>query len=188
MPVQRPLFAFAVVALSTWTASCHRPNSVLLVEVAGDLNLTPFALSVTVTAPRTAERTFYISPPSGVVSLPASFTVELPGTIVGPVTVAITAIDPLGLIVASGTATRQDLDVGGQTILVVTLVDTGYVVSTPDAGQGGVDAHPTTDAHPTSDAHAAGDARADGPRDAARLDGARDGGADGRPRDAGGGQ
>jgi hypothetical protein len=153
---------------------------VLLVEVAGDLTLMPAALGVGVSTPRTADRSYYISPPSGVVSLPASFTVELPGTIVGPVTVTVTAFDPLGIILGFGMATRQNLDVGGQTILVVTLVSNGSVVPEPDAGQGGVDAQPTPDARMAEDAHA------DGPRDAARMEDARDGGAD--SRGDGGGQ
>ncbi len=178
----------AAVALSTWTASCHDPQSVLLVEVAGDLNLMPAALSVAVTAPRAPVRTFSIAPVSGVVSLPASFTVELPGTISGPVTVAITATDAYGTVLADGTATRQDLDVGGQTILVVTLVQPGSIDErTPDAGQGAVDAHPMTDAHPVADAHVAPDARADAAHDGALA--AHDGGADGRGAgDGGGGQ
>ena len=171
-----PLLPLAAVALSTWTASCNSPPSVLLVEVAGDLSLMPASLTVTVTAARAAARTFYVAPASGVVSLPASFTVELPGTIVGPITVAISAYDGLSNQLASGTATRQDLDVGGQTILVVTLTGTGSPGEPqPDAGQGGVDAHPETDAHPVDagmDAH--GDAEA------------RDSGAGGRHGDAGG--
>jgi hypothetical protein len=171
---RHPLLPVAV-ALSTWTA-CHQPQSVLLVEVSGDLALAPVSLSVTVTAGLDAQRTYFIAPASGVVSLPASFTIELPGSVTGPVTVAIAALDTVGGIVADGQATRRNLNVGGQTILVVTLADAGTInVTTPDAG--GVDAQP-----PSADAHPIADAQADAPP-------AHDAGGDSRPStDAGGGQ
>jgi len=158
------LLPLAAVALSGWTASCNSPPSVLLVEVAGDVNLAPAALSVAVTAARTSGRTFYIAPAGGVVSLPASFTVELPTTIVGPITVAITAVDSAGTALAAGTATRQNLDVGGQTILVVTLVDAATIDEmTPDAGApGGVDGHAGADARTVVDGGADGRRPADG--------------------------
>jgi hypothetical protein len=158
---------FAAAALSASVASCHQPQSVLLVEVAGDLSLTPTYLSVSVAPANAAHRDFQINTSPGVATLPASFTVQLPGTIIGPVTISITAIDATGLVLASGMATQQNLDVGGQTIIVVTLINAGTSDATkhPDAGQNRMDAHPTdahtatdahaADAHPTADAHAA---------------------------------
>ena len=168
---RRSLFPFAAVALSTWTVSCHHPQSVLLVEVAGDLYLTPASFSVTITPARTAPRSFFITPQSaGAITLPASFTVELSGTITGPATVEIEALDPLGYVLASGTTTQQDLNVGGQTIVVVTLVDAGGVIEPePDAGHGATDAQPATDAPVEMDARAEG-GRADGATDAHPLD------------------
>jgi hypothetical protein len=181
MRVVRPsLLPFAAAALSVSVVSCHQPQSVLLVEVAGDVTLTPTYLNVTVAPTGAGPRDFQITASGGAV-LPASFTVQLPATITGPVTVSITAVDAQGGVLGYGIATQKNLDVGGQTIVVVTLMkpDNVDVTMRPDAGQSRPDAHPVADA------------RADGPRDAARLDGsagARDGAHDGARRDAGGGQ
>ena len=76
----------------------------------------------------------------GSVSLPASFTVELPGSVTGPVSVMVQALDGYSTIIAEGTATQRDLNVGGQTILVVTITAIGGITITqPDAG-GSIDA------------------------------------------------
>ena len=44
----------------------------------------------------------------------------------GPVTVAVAAINSAGFVIADGMTTQQDINVGGQTIVVVTLVS-GYM-------------------------------------------------------------
>ena len=46
-PILRPLFTLTAVALSTVVASCQRADSILLVEVAGDLKLMPVGFAVT---------------------------------------------------------------------------------------------------------------------------------------------
>ena len=55
----------------------------------------------------------------------------------GPVTVAVSALDAAGFVIASGTATQDEINVGGETIVVVTLVGG----TMPDAG---ADAMPGT--------------------------------------------
>jgi hypothetical protein len=167
---ERRLLPVAAVALTTWVAACHHADSILLVEVAGDLTLMPASFAVTVTAGQSGPKSIRVAPPGGGgVSLPASFTVQLPGNMTGPVTVAVLALDGSDTVIAQGTATQGDLNVGGQTILVVTLVPSGninIVIHPPDAG------------HPMVDAQAPRDAGADlgGPVDAAALDaGAHDG-------------
>ncbi len=84
----------AAVAASTVLAACHRGDSILLVEVAGDLSITPTSLNVTVDPRRRRYRTFMVAPKDGsAISLPASLSVELAPNLTGPVTVAVDAID-----------------------------------------------------------------------------------------------
>lgn len=156
----RPLLAAATIALATGLSACHHADSILLVEVAGDLAWMPASLAVAVTPGQMPRKDLRIMPPGGaVVSLPASFTVELPGTLTGPITIDVQALDTYGLVLAEGTVTQRDLNVGGQTVVVVMLhAASGVPITPPDAG-GGVDAA-------TSDA-----ARSDGGRiDAAASD------------------
>jgi hypothetical protein len=112
-----PLVVFAGV---TALAACQHGNSILLVEVAGDLALMPAQLSVTVTA-GSKSKALLIPPSPTSISLPTSFTVELDGGITGPVTIAIDALDEVGNVVASGATTQTHIDTGGQTIITVTI-------------------------------------------------------------------
>ena len=179
----RPLFPFAAVALSAWGASCQRADSILLVEVAGDLKLMPAGFAVTVVPRQMAARDIRVAPHAGAaISLPASFTIQLPGNATGPITVSIDGLDASGNVIAQGTATQQNLNVGGQTILPVTVKATGSIAVTTPPDAGAADAHPATDAPPASDAQAADahpgsdggpllDAHADAPvRDATAMD------------------
>ena len=64
-----------------------------------------------------------VAPKDGsAITLPASLSVEMAPNLTGPVTVAVEAIDGAGFVIASGMTTQQDINVGGQTIVVVTLV------------------------------------------------------------------
>ena len=115
----------AAVAASTVFAACHRGDSILLVEVAGDLSITPTSLTVTVDPSQAAARTFQVAPKDGSnITLPASLSVEMAPNLTGPVTVAVVA-NNAGFVIAGGVTTQQDINVGGQTIVVVTLVS-GY--------------------------------------------------------------
>ena len=68
----------AAVAASTAFAACHRGDSILLVEVAGDLSLTPTSLNVTVQPSQAGYRTFTVAPKDGsAISLPASLSIEM---------------------------------------------------------------------------------------------------------------
>jgi len=139
--LHRSVLPVAAVALAVGVTSCHHPDSILLVEVAGDLNLMPAAFVVTVTPGHMASKELRVMPAGGgTVSLPASFSVELPGAVTGPVTVMVEALDASSSIIATGTAAQRDLNVGGQTILVVTIAAPGGITITqPDAG-GSIDA------------------------------------------------
>ncbi|MFL5304832.1 MAG: hypothetical protein ACJ8F1_06440 [Polyangia bacterium] len=191
-PILRPLFTLTAVALSTVVASCQRADSILLVEVAGDLKLMPVGFAVKVAPRQMGTRSIRVAPHAGgAISLPASFTIQLPGNATGPVTVSVDGLDSNENVIAQGTATQQNLNVGGQTILPVTLTAAGSIdVTRPPDGGAGVDAHPIVDAHPGADAApavdaqpvpdahpdagSAVDAHADGPaRDATPVDAGR---------------
>ena len=119
---RRVFIPVAAVAASTAFAACHRGDSILLVEVAGDLSLMPTSLNVTVRPSQAANRTFMVAPKDGsAISLPASLSIEMAPNLTGPVTLEVDAIVG-GFVIASGAATQQGINVGGQTIVVVTLV------------------------------------------------------------------
>lgn len=101
-------------------AACQRDDSILLVEVSGDLTLVPYQLSVTVTAEGDSHLLSVPRAPT-YVYLPTSFTVELDRSITGAVTIAIDALDGNGYVVASGTTTQSHINAGGQTIIAVAL-------------------------------------------------------------------
>ena len=137
----------AAVAASTVFFACHRGDSILLVEVAGDLRLAPASFQVTVEPAQAAERTFKVAPKNGAtVTLPTSLSIELAPNLTGPVAVTVSAFDVNGFMIAYGSATQTDINVGGQTIVVVTLtsnfpppVDAG-MDALSGTGGGGVDA------------------------------------------------
>lgn len=139
----------AAVAASTVFAACHRGDSILLVEVAGNLSLTPTSLNVTVQPAQAGTRTFMVAPKDGsAISLPASLSVELAPNLTGPLTVEVDAIEG-GFVIASGKSTQQEINVGGQTIVVVTLiggsmppVDAGSDAIPGTGGSGGTGGEP----------------------------------------------
>jgi hypothetical protein len=100
------------------TAACQRDDSILLVEVAGDLTLMPAQLSVTVTASGNS-RVLLVPPTPTTISLPTSFSVELDRSITGPVTIAIDALDDGGNVLDSAATTQTHINAGGQTIITI---------------------------------------------------------------------
>lgn len=135
---RRVLVPVAAVAASTAFAACHHGDSILLVEVAGNLSLSPASLNVTVEPAQAAERSFPVAPKDGAaITLPTSLSIEMAPDLTGPVTVAVSALDAAGFVIAGGTATQDEINVGGETIVVVTLVGG----TMPDAG---ADAMPGT--------------------------------------------
>lgn len=101
-------------------AACQRDDSILLVEVAGDVTLMPSQLSVVVTAGGKV-RGLLVPPTPTAITLPTSFTVELDRSITGPVTIAVEALDVYGYVLATGTTTQIHINAGGQTIMTVTI-------------------------------------------------------------------
>jgi hypothetical protein len=138
MRVRRPraFVPVAAVAASTVLLACHRGDSILLVEVAGDVRLQPASFQVTVEPAQAGEKTFRVVPPGGAtgatVTLPASFSIEMAPNLTGPVTVMVGAIDVNGLTLGYGSTTETDINVGGETILVVSL--TSSSLPPADAG------------------------------------------------------
>ena len=117
-PARIPVLVAVAGVLAT--ATCQRDDSILLVEVAGDLTLMPAQLSVTVTA-NGSSRLLLVPPAPTTISLPTSFSVELDRSITGPVTITIDALDDGGYVLASGTTTQTHINTGGETIIAVML-------------------------------------------------------------------
>ena len=125
-----------VLAGVTAIYACQSGSSILLVEVSGDLSLMPQQLSVTVTAGGRTKAPISIPPVPMPISLPTSFTIELDGSITGPVTIAIDALDGSGAVMASGTATQTHITIGGQTLIAVTIGNGSTGTGSP-GGSGG---------------------------------------------------
>ena len=73
---RRTFVPVAAVAASTAFVACHRSDSILLVEVAGDLTLHPATLQVTVTAGSDTRSLQIPSTAGAAIDLPASFSLE----------------------------------------------------------------------------------------------------------------
>jgi hypothetical protein len=114
--------AVAFTAAAAVLGACQYDESILLVQVSGDLTLTPSQLVVTVTAAGVTHEPLRVPPSLTTIYLPTSFTVELDRGITGPVRITIDALDMYGYILASGTTTQTYIATGGQTIIVVNLV------------------------------------------------------------------
>jgi hypothetical protein len=129
-----------VVLLAAASGGCRRPNSYLLVEVAGDLRLVPeqFQVAVDCFNPRSS-KVFNIPPDPWPITLPASFSIELDRDIIGPVEVFVSALDGNGGFLGAGQTRQEHIKVGDDTIITVWLKppDGG---GDPDAGSGDLDA------------------------------------------------
>jgi hypothetical protein len=135
-----------VLAGVTAIYACQSGSSILLVEVSGDLSLMPQQLSVTVTAGGRTKAPILVPPAPTPISLPTSFTIELDGSITGPVTIAIDALDGNGAVMASGTTTQTHITIGGQTLIAVTVGSgsggpPGGTAGTGGGGTGGTGAN-----------------------------------------------
>ena len=137
--MRRARIQTSLLVLAGVTAVCAcQSSSILLVEVSGDLSLMPQQLSVTVTAGGRTKAPLPIPPAPAPtpISLPTSFTIELDGSITGPVTIAIDALDGNGSVIASGTTTQTHITIGGQTLITVTIGNGSTGTGSP-GGSGG---------------------------------------------------
>jgi hypothetical protein len=124
------LSLLAVAAALAAPGACRKPDSILLVEVAGLTPLSPMQFGVTVTVGLDSRRLMIPPNPGSVIALPTSFSVEVDPSRVGPVTVSVDALDDSSSIIGCGTTVQQHIQVGGQTVITVFLDSCG-------AGQGG---------------------------------------------------
>ena len=113
----------AAVAGVASVAACQQADSILLVEVSGDLTLMPAQLLVTLTAGGQTHAPILVPPSPTTITLPTSFTVELDRSITGPVTIRVDVFDSMSNVIASGSTTQKYINTGGQTIIAVTLVN-----------------------------------------------------------------
>jgi hypothetical protein len=124
-----------VLAAALAAVGCHRPDSVLLVEVAGDETWPVVQLGTTVIIGSTA-RMFFIPPTPTTIQLPTSFAVDLARDVTGPVTVAVDAFDANSLVLGTGTTVQEHINVGDDTIITVTLL--APAAAAPPTGDAGV--------------------------------------------------
>jgi hypothetical protein len=110
----------AVLVAAVASPACHRADSILLVEVAGDETLPVAQLEATLTVDGQTKM-LAVPPSPRTITLPASFSVELDDSLTGPVFVHIDALDAGGGLLGSGDTTQDHINVGGQTIITVTL-------------------------------------------------------------------
>ncbi|HEV3032011.1 MAG TPA: hypothetical protein VG319_10250 [Polyangia bacterium] len=145
-PVTRSGLVGLVGLLLAW-GGCKLSDSILLVEVAGSADLMVSQFSVTVTAGLDA-RNFRVPPmpTPEPISLPASFTIALDRSHMGPITLSIDALDASGSPIGFGTTMQQHIQIGGQTSISVMLT----AELPPDVGDGGADG--ATDGSSTRDA------------------------------------
>ena len=115
------LLALGAVMGVAALAACQAADSILLVEVSGDLTLMPAELDVTITAGGQTRGPILVPPSPTPFTLPTSFTVELDRSITGPVTIAIDAVDDGGNVLAAGSTTQNHINAGGQTLIAVAL-------------------------------------------------------------------
>jgi hypothetical protein len=111
-------------------SACHRADSVLLVEVGGDLRYQPWQFQVTIGAGGLT-KTMTVPPVPEAIMLPTSFTVELDRKLTGPVVVTVDAFDEGGNYFATGAVRQEHIQVGEVTIISVILPGT---LPPPDDG------------------------------------------------------
>lgn len=121
------------LAIALGAAGCHRADSVLLVEVAGDETWPVMQLSATVVIGQTTKPYMIPNIPTAI-QLPTSFTIELDRDVTGPVGVSVEALDALGMSLGTGQTLQEHINVGDDTIITVTLA-----APAPSGGGGGDD-------------------------------------------------
>jgi hypothetical protein len=134
------VLGFVVAALLLGPGGCKKPDTILLIEVAGPTSLNASQFRVTVTAGLDA-RAFLVPPMPRVagdpIGLPTSFSLGLDRSRTGPITVSIDALDvdqsPLGF----GTTMQEHIVIGGQTVITVFLMEGAPPDTGPDGGAGG---------------------------------------------------
>lgn len=129
--------ALALVVAASLSA-CHRADSLLLIEVGGDLRFQPWQFQVTISAGGLT-KTIIVPPTPQPITLPASFTVQLDRKVTGPVIVTVDAFDEAGAYVGTGRTQQEHIQPGEDTIIAVILPSTlpppddGGINSDPDA-------------------------------------------------------
>jgi hypothetical protein len=136
----RTVQLLALLALGFVAGACKQSDSILLVYVY-DANGPPIMatkLEVTVTAGFVGHAITVQPPtPGDVIMLPASFTISLDRSYMGPIEIDIDAKDAIGSIVGFGSTMMQHIQIGGQTDLSVHLMAGLPPDMLPDGGAGG---------------------------------------------------
>ena len=128
----------ALLALGLAAGACKQSDSILYILVAGPRSIVPVQLSVTVTAGSIGDTRNFLVPASlgEPIILPASFTIALDRSHMGPIIVSINAYDDTNSIVGYGMTAMQHIQIGGQTDITVMLME-GLPPDMPDGGVDG---------------------------------------------------
>jgi hypothetical protein len=129
--------ALVALALSLTAAGCKQSDTVLLVEVYGDTAIVPFQFYVNVTAGMDA-RSILIPPTlnqASSITLPASFTISMDRSHMGPIVITVDAFDSEKNTIAAGTSSLDHPVIGGQSIIPVTIEALAEPI--PPSGAGG---------------------------------------------------
>jgi hypothetical protein len=130
---------WAMVAWLAAAAGCAKNDStILLVEIAGPITLTPSQLRVTITTGLEA-RSLLIppTPRADPITLPTSFSLTMDHSRTAPITVSIDALDAQSSPVGFGTTMQDHINLGGTTIIAVLLTEGAGPDTSPDAGAAG---------------------------------------------------
>jgi hypothetical protein len=119
---------------------CKQSDSILVIYVAGPRSdeFVPVQLRVNVTAGSDGDTRSFLIPPvvaadPDTINLPASFTLALDRSHMGPIIVSIDALAANHQTVGSGTTMEDHIQIGGQTLISVMLTE-GLPPDTQDAG------------------------------------------------------
>src|SRR4051812_45878753 len=106
-----PVLLLAAAVGAAVPGACRRPDSVLLIEVAGPVGVQPVQFRVIVTTGAESRVLDVPMDPTDPLTLPVSFSVELDRSRTGPVTVSIEAFDAGRSMIGCGNTVQQHIEI-----------------------------------------------------------------------------
>jgi hypothetical protein len=134
---QLSVLGFAVTAALMTPGGCKKPDTILLIEIAGPISIKPSQFLVNVNAgfvTRLLEVPLEPRSKDDPIILPTSFSLGLDRSHTGPITVTIDARGDDKSTVGFGTTIQQHIVIGGQTVITVFLME--GMDPGPDGGAG----------------------------------------------------
>jgi hypothetical protein len=126
-------YAIGLLVAAALLASCGGPDTIVVVVIDGYVRQPIHRFEVDVTVGSETRKLQVPEMPGEPISLPASFTLQIPRNRVGTLRVAIVAFDANGMNLAHGLGMPLSIEPGSREELAVTLGE-GSVEAGPDAG------------------------------------------------------